>query len=393
MSATRPLSLGFTPPRLTLSHQTSAPTGCLTNDTYMAMYLFMAELPYIPRSDPVLGNTTSEELVVAAESRKPPCALSALSTVPKCLEAVPSVGLCGDRAPFGGVQFWNDVTVGDFPPTNICNASATFALVHPAKTGGDSVLYTLLFSPSPPWFTYFHMLNAEELTYSVTTGRERSFSHYVVSMRDPIARLRSSFNFLPTAEIERCYPLPASGEGAFSAFAESLNETSACGAWARWALRSPAAAHIGQSGMLRQSIEAYTSVGWLEHLRQPGTSLFIVRLEHMDDDLAGMFEWLCAPPMPQYQQDHEDVTEPRENDKYISPRAHELLMRELASEYDAWRALEKLAVNGDVGYVDAALASNAKRYARASTSVYEQRRAERRGRWATRKAAALVQPH
>ena len=54
--------------------------------------------------------------------------------------------------------------------------------------------------------------------------------------------------------------------------------------------------------------------------------------------------------------------------------------------YAAWRAVEKIAVNGNVSFVDAAIESNEREYRatstaseRATSTEYEQRRAARRG--------------
>ena len=70
----------------------------------------------------------------------------------------------------------------------------------------------------------------------------------------------------------------------------------------------------------------------------------------------------------------------RHDDMYVSSRGHELLMRELKSEYDAWRALENIAVNGNVSLVDAALESNyARQYGAALPTNYKRRRTARRG--------------
>ena len=206
-----------------------------------------------PRHDPVDESTTGSELIAAAKSRKPPCGHVG---VPQCLPYIPNVGadLLSFDTQFGGIDFSAAVTHGDGVPMQVCGVSSTLAFLHAAKTAGDTVLFTLT-APAKPFYkstapgnvslTYFHQWNAEEIAINAT-GESRSFTHYLINMRDPFARLRSAFNFWPTAEIERCFPLPESGEGAFNAFAESLNSSSACGEWARWVMRSPEASGLTQ---------------------------------------------------------------------------------------------------------------------------------------------------
>jgi hypothetical protein len=320
-----------------------------------------------PRHDPVDNTTTGAELIAAAKSRQPPCATA--DAIPACLPHIPNVGMDAVPSTFGGVDFYEDVTHGDGLPMKACGKSSKLAFLHPAKTAGDTVLWTLygtnpyyLYrSPINVSLTYFHMWNPEEIGTDMT-GERRSFTHYLINMRDPLSRLRSSFNYMPTAEIERCYPLPDDGQGAFNAFAESLNSSTACGEWARWAMRSPKASGLMQASMLRQGLTLYTANGLMRDLRKPGVQAYITRLESLDADMAGMFDWLCLPPNPTYIEDHGGVVELRSNDTYVSPFAFENLMAELEDEYDAWRQLEKLAVNGDESLVDAALANNQEQY-------------------------------
>ena len=235
-----------------------------TTTSYDAIVTKLNELQLKPRSDPVDETTTGEELILAARSRNPACADGGV--VPECIDWIPNVGASLVPSGLGGVDFYAGVTHGNALPMKICNEeSASLAFMHPAKTAGDTVLWTL-YGTTPIWFvkspsnvsmTYFHMWNPEEISTDAASGASRSFTHYLISTRDPFARLRSSFNFMPTAEINRCYPLPASGEGAFNAFAESLNSSTACGEWARWVLRSPQASGLMQ--VSRRSVHSLPS--------------------------------------------------------------------------------------------------------------------------------------
>ena len=131
--------------------------------------------------------------------------------------------------------------------------------------------------------------------------------------------------------------------------------------------------------MLRQGILAYSSNGLLDDVRKTGAQLFIARLESLDEDIKEMFDWLCVPPNPTYIEDHNMNDDPRKNDTYVSPLGFELVMAELKEEYDAWRELEKLAINGNEKLVDQILDENARAYGGSHARRKGMRRARRHG--------------
>jgi hypothetical protein len=273
------------------------------------------------------------------------------------------------------------LAIGDAPPMTVCGApGSSIAFVHPPKTAGTSAfadLYAAFHQTMS--FNHFHVFNVEELARNAS-GTKRAFTHYVVSTRDPVSRLRSSFNVWPTAEVERCYPYDGSTElnalfsapnstqlnvgrgGAFNAFAESLSFSGACGDWARWAMRSPEAKAVAQTGHIRQNLGAFKGAGLLQQLHdEPQAQLFLVRLDSVDADVRAMLKWLC---LDHEHSAHKEPTsskyEPRGQDTYLSALGYRLLRTELAEEYDTWRELERRAVNGNVKLVDKAIAAGDK---------------------------------
>jgi len=61
-------------------------------------------------------------------------------------------------------------------------------------------------------------------------------------------------------------------------------------------------------------------------LRREGVRTYVVRTEHLDADLQGMFTWLCtAPPPPAPPANNEDY--PRKNDTELSGTLGERVAR------------------------------------------------------------------
>ena len=204
------------------------------------------------------SNLTGADLIAGSLSREAPCADPwSKPQIPECNEFIPNVAYMSPHHPtylrmtfHGGVDLPAGSTTGDAKPTTICDVpSQTLALVHSPKAGGETLQDSLSLKQYDMCYTYFHLYNPEEIAIDVH-GTRHSFTHYMITMRDPLDRLRSSFNYMEVAEQELCFPLPVSdgvaGEGAFNAFAESLNSSSSCGEWARWVLSSPDALHTPQ---------------------------------------------------------------------------------------------------------------------------------------------------
>ena len=180
------------------------------------------------------------------------------------------------------------------------------------------------------------------------------YTHYVVATRDPLARTISAFNFrhvlggvqpgTETSLTEHelyvdCFPeLP----GGVNKFAESLDGTDRCARLARACLYEPAreCVHMGRG-------HAYylQSTGLMEVLRRPDKQLFVMRTEHLEEDGARLFDWLCVPawqrgPMP----DDPHGGDPRRKaDTTLSARGESNLRAHLTLEYHVYNEVLQLA--------------------------------------------------
>ena len=144
--------------------------------------------------------------------------------------------------------------------TEICGAPATIALIHVGKTGGMTVSGTL--KAAGVQFTEVHdEVHNDRGAHESILGNSpswgtpgcaaaASFTHFVVMLRDPVARTVSAFNFVSRPDFladarlmmqfaggeamyaklyDACFPHP----GGPNAFAEALDEQGACGDVAR----------------------------------------------------------------------------------------------------------------------------------------------------------------
>ena len=229
------------------------------------------------------------------------------------------------------------------------------------------------------------------------------FSAFIIAVRDPIARTVSAFNWRHTrgggdygrlpgtvAAEDELYSDECFGRtpGAANRFAESLGDSSRCGALARGCLAgvrhcSHLTVDYGRNlGLPMFNLRGGSSL--VELMRRPASRSFLVRQESYSDDIASLWSWLClAPPTSggeekaaargarrQRQQRRRGKSWPPEpephrpraasgargdwthggyplhNDTWLSARGRALLRAALVEEYAWVEALERLADNG-----------------------------------------------
>ena len=297
--------------------------------------------------------------VVVSGETYPQCA------VPSAARFLPATTMIAASENVFIAQTLNKHTFPDTPTCRWAGRTLGIAFVHVGKTGGgtlNKMLYEMLdetvtfnqvhendgcTNESIRWSSPHVPLNAADLTRCELTL-------YIVMTRDPVDRVVSAFNFQGSRpkpafrdcaaqeklfnECFRTYP------GAAQAFAESLDQPlTECGALARAFVHEPAAvgpSHIGKG------VAYYTrDVGLLEVLRRPDKSAWIVRTENFDEDVAGLWEWLCVPEdqRPETVSTHTEYD--RKNDTQLSAAAEATLRAHLTHEYYAKDVVEGLADN------------------------------------------------
>ena len=169
-------------------------------------------------------------------------------------------------------------------------------------------------------------------------------THYIVTLRDPVARIVSAFNFqrlglpldynasehdhpnmlngvcfpdvrrapsrlrtgpdhcVPDGRFRRVWQFP----GGPAAYAEALGQDTECGALARYCLHEPDAGKA--CGHLSMGTTHYLhDTGLMDVLRRPDKSVWVVRQESFSEDVAGLWEWLCVPPEQRVGEIHDDT--------------------------------------------------------------------------------------
>ena len=296
---------------------------------------------------PVVGLLLSLKLLRASDD-----AYEAATTSPYCV------------APTAARHLPNSRTLASASPElDICGQRAQVAFIHVGKTGG-STLSDLLDMAIPGSFTGFHEIGTVSITTDLKDGGsyqellQCGFTHYIVSTRDPLNRTVSAFNYGARSMIGgtaspasthlygTCFPEQPAG-GALSAFAESLGADSECGALARACLFEPAldcAMHVP-----RGHAYIFRDTGLLDVLRQDASRrVWLVRQESFDEDVAGLWKWLCLPEDQWVDVGaiESDKTEyARKNDTWLSDEGARQLRGALSMDSYVYEVLEGLADN------------------------------------------------
>jgi len=283
--------------------------------------------------------------------------------VPSAARFLPATSL---EAAEEGVFIAQQLKKHTFPDTPTCRwAGRTLgiAFVHVGKTGGGT-LGSMLWKTNLT-FNQVHEDDScmnesmrarwpQQVPFNVADLTRCELTLYIVMTRDPVNRTISAFNFQgsrPPNAFRYCgaqdklfYTCFPTYPGAAQAFAESLDQPlTECGALARAFVNEPAAvgpSHIGKG------VAYYTrDVGLLEVLRRPDKSAWLVRTEHFDEDVAGLWEWLCVPEGERPEAVSTHTSYDRKNDTQLSAAAEATLRAHLTHEYYAKDVVEGLADN------------------------------------------------
>lgn len=243
------------------------------------------------------------------------------------------------------------------------------ALIHVPKAAGTSLITSL--SGSPVNMTLVH--TASEMQFV-----PEEFDLFIVLTRDPVDRLISAVNYnvfgwhsmqpngtnttfwkVPS---ELCPDLDAAGAGEW---ARQLNESGICGDLVRscttdaymdcgispqiargaaYFLSTPFGSDHRQTVMSLAGPEVWRSGDDVKPQRRP---TFLVRTESIDDDLAGLYEWLCVPEQLRQPAAHANKFdrlggEPEEVDE----AGREIMRQWTLEERQAINMMETLADNG-----------------------------------------------
>ena len=190
--------------------------------------------------------------------------------------------------------------------TEICNSPAALALVHLGKTGGSTVELALQEAGIPfanvhdeehadngvhAFDTTPYLGDRADKTFATPgcVATSESFTHFIVMLRDPVARAVSAFNWMSRDNelgiseavraklFDECF---ATVPGAASAFAESLEAEGECGDIARRCVHEPpttsecghlsagASFYLKDSALLKvRPVSAHASLGPLTSVR------------------------------------------------------------------------------------------------------------------------------
>ena len=240
------------------------------------------------------------------------------------------------------------------PPSPPIFYSGYVDFIHVGKTGGDSVQAVLTTGAKLANFKLrvFHV----KAPYNDTAAVPRPTA-ILVSVRDPISRLVSAFNWRDPDEGGKVNHRPSEnntnakatevdlytqrgGGGCFNSvneFAEALWDRSWCGLVARRNLLEPIA-HLGMG------IAFYTHSS-VADLVAMGAPIHLAHTPSLAADLACFFRRVWphqadhVPPLPNIHTKYK-----KQNDTYLSPRARSILENMLATEYYLLSELERVAV-------------------------------------------------
>jgi hypothetical protein len=268
-----------------------------------------------------------------------------------------------------------------------CEAQSTtaarIAYLHVPKTSGTALERTLLHTPVN--FTLMHDESDDFVP--------EDFDLFIISARDPSARLISAFNFNDPFEDGNCIaqgkanddtcgeyartlyqdcnppPDPTTTGAAYASadsFAISLGVTDPCGKTARTCVHNDTVV-CGSNRHLARGLDWYTSsvrggtMTVIDRVRAGRARAFLVRTESYEDDVAALWDWLCVPAdlgaeakrrgdseteWTTHNTERHGMSKPRKNDTLISDEGQHALEQHTAEERQALTALEELAENG-----------------------------------------------
>lgn len=177
-----------------------------------------------------------------------------------------------------------------------------------------------------------------------TCGDDKST--WLFSVRDPIDRAISAFNWRSPRNGDAPHGQNAFGTRErqfyacfenFNDFAESLNDQSTCGHYARRALNDPQGSeHLGMgvAWYLDKQLDCV--------LKQ---KVFLSHAESLTSDLEGFGKWIGIDNLDVHIP-HNKGNYPMNNHTYVSSRAGKLLRKWLEKDYEVLQKLGKIAVNG-----------------------------------------------
>jgi hypothetical protein len=258
------------------------------------------------------------------------------------------------------------------------------------KTAGSTIGASLhAMSAASQEFTGGHRLNISEMhvaASSVGGGLDSVWDMLIISTRDPLSRTVSAFNYeLENSnahellkQMEECFPSPGNGSsaGAIEEFANALSGASTkCGKLARrctqeavekvWERGKKVTTAISYCGHMNLNHKHYLAhvhsekvLTPLNAMRAGVTRAYVVRSESVEEDLKGLWSWLCMPPDAWNDQKfipatnhipvayHTDGSLPRHQDTWLSKEGRASLIGALVNEYQVIESLEQLADNG-----------------------------------------------
>ena len=327
-------------------------------------------------------------LTSSASARRPS---RRLSTTLEDLDGVDGTGSPGctaatsARASFPALDL--EATAHTFPsktlysPCRWPGVKTNIALVHVGKTGGETI--EQLLQSAGVNHTWIHAQTVKRdvpdsgpsspLDYfsPAQAALACEHTHYIVTMREPLNRTVSAFNYetyiaglSPGPDFnfrtltmkkmyERCFPGVTTGgsakttgttTGGANAFAEAMGEDTECGALARACIYEPQSADCGHTG--RGMAHYVKDTGLLEVLRRDDKHTYAIRTETFDDDVDGLWDWLCVPrpSRPEMIYTHTDDYA-RKKDTALSASGEARLRSVLSTEYYVKQTIEGLADN------------------------------------------------
>lgn len=264
--------------------------------------------------------------------------------------------------------------------------------------------------------------------------RSEDYDLFVVTTREPAARLVSAFNFndpfyadgpcddpyadalmeykpggreichgaLSRRVYLECFPYATTdaADGVADAFARALGEGVGPCAEAARACVHEGDAVCGSNRHLNRGTDWYVAddrggtASVLTRLRNQSARAFLVRTESFDEDAVAMWDWLCVPNAtrttalnvnPQTIHDRAALETPRHNDTSLSAAGKAALAHQLAREQHAIDALEALADNGIARALSITAADNEPERRRGGQRVAGRWRA-----WSKRRAAGSL---
>ena len=241
--------------------------------------------------------------------------------------------------------------------------------VHVGKTGGSTVEKFLTENRIRHQSVHTRSLSAKQCLrlhlgspYKCTKeelhwkANERSV---IVSVRDPLRRLISAFNWRHTvgggvkdksfAKSHRplAFKFEVSLYKCFDSvndFAEALgeeNNLTRCGSIARSVFDQT---NPSSSTHMSQGYLFYIGKEMLEYMVSHQFRIYLVRQESLTSDLHGLEDWLSTP-LRTLRIKHERSDYPRKNDTYVSEKGLQNLKKFLQPEYDFLRQLENVSDN------------------------------------------------